>query len=78
MLLSTAKFSAKTSLKLNDLMLMTNRTTGVELSTLIQKPSSHKKVENLDSMALFELMALVSRFSRRDSTGKQDTRQGLQ
>jgi hypothetical protein len=29
-------------------------------------------------MALFELMALVSRFSRRDSTGKQDTRQGLQ
>ncbi|KAL4211441.1 hypothetical protein AB4K20DRAFT_1897131 [Rhizopus microsporus] len=59
-------------------MLSINWTTGPELSTLIQKPSSHKKVDNFDSVALFKLMALVSRFSRRGSTGKQDTQQGSQ
>jgi hypothetical protein len=59
-------------------MLSINWTTGTELSTLIQKPSSRKRVVNLDFVALFKLMALVSRFSRRDSTGKQDTQQGSQ
>ncbi|PHZ13639.1 uncharacterized protein RHIMIDRAFT_236691 [Rhizopus microsporus ATCC 52813] len=77
-LLSTARFSAKTSWEFDGLMLSINWTTGAELSTLTQKPSSRKKVDNLDSVALFKLMALVSRFSRRGSIGKQDTRQGSQ
>ncbi|PHZ15867.1 uncharacterized protein RHIMIDRAFT_53957 [Rhizopus microsporus ATCC 52813] len=77
-LLSTARFSVKTSWEFDGLMLSINWTTGAELSTLIQKLSSHKKVDNLDSVALFKLMALVSRFSRRGSPGKQDTRQGSQ
>ena len=75
---STARFSAKTSWKFDSLMLSINWTTGPELSTLIQKPSSRKKVDNLDSVVLFKLMVLVSRFSRRGLTGKQDTRQGSQ
>ncbi|CEG76001.1 hypothetical protein RMATCC62417_10962 [Rhizopus microsporus] len=47
-LLSTARFSAKTSWEFDGLMLLINWTTGVELSTLIQKPSSRKKVGNLN------------------------------
>ncbi|CEG76188.1 hypothetical protein RMATCC62417_11118 [Rhizopus microsporus] len=71
-------FSAKTSWESDGLMLPINWTTGAELSTLLQKLSSRKKVDSLDSVALFKLMALVSRFSRRGSTGKQDTQQGSQ
>ena len=77
-LLPTARFSAKTSWEFDGLMLSINWTTGPELSTLIQKPSNRKKVDNLDSVRLFKQMVLVSRFSRRDSTSKQCTRQGSQ
>ena len=65
---STAIFSAKTSWEFDDPV----------LSILIQQPSSCKKVDNLDFVALFKLMALVPQFSRRGSTGKQGTRQGSQ
>ncbi|KAL4213416.1 hypothetical protein AB4K20DRAFT_1819555 [Rhizopus microsporus] len=58
---STAIFSAKTSWEFDDPV----------LSILIQQPSSCKKVDNLDFVALFKLMALVPQFSRRGSTGKQ-------
>ncbi|CEG76128.1 hypothetical protein RMATCC62417_11065 [Rhizopus microsporus] len=68
--LSTARFSAKTSWEFDGLMLLINWTTDAELSTLIQKLSSRKKVDNLDSVALFKLMTLVSRFSRKEISGR--------
>ncbi|ORE02120.1 hypothetical protein BCV72DRAFT_319302, partial [Rhizopus microsporus var. microsporus] len=62
---STVRFSAKTFWEFDGLMLSINWTTGAELSTLIQMPSSRKKMDNLDSVALFKLIALVSVFKKR-------------